>query len=89
MAMTLFEVEFQKVILNFQKIYVNSTATIPQLQINQKSKDKLKIADNYNISIGNVKKLVLNFFDNERYVLCYKNLQLYLRLGLKIRKKTW
>ena len=89
MAMTLFEVEFQKVILNFQKIYVNSAATIPQLQINQKSKDKLKIADNYNISIGNVKKLVLNFFDNERYVLCYKNLQLYLRLGLKIRKKTW
>ena len=26
------------------------------------------------------------FFDKERYVLHYKNLQLYLRLGLKLNK---
>ena len=40
---------------------------------------QLKIADLYNIPIGNVKKLVL--FDKEKYVLHCENLQLYLRLG--------
>ena len=50
------------------------------------SKHQLMIADFYNIPIGNVKKLVLNFFDKERYVLHYENLQLYLRLGLKLQK---
>ena len=43
---------------------------------------QLSIADLYNIPIGNVKKLVLNFFDKEKYVIHYENLQLYLRLGL-------
>ena len=44
---------------------------------------QLKIADDYNVSIGSVKKLVPNFFDKEKYVLHYKNLQFYLRLGFK------
>ena len=35
---------------------------------------RLKIADLYNISICNVKKLVPCFFDKEKYVLCYENL---------------
>ena len=39
-----------------------------------------------NISIGTVKKLVHNYFDKEKYVLHYENLQLYLRLGLKLKK---
>ena len=43
----------------------------------------LKIADNQNISIGNVKKLVPNFPDKGRYVLHYKSLPFYFRLGLK------
>ena len=47
---------------------------------------QLIIADDYNNSIGNVKKLVRNFFDKENYVLHYKNLQLYLRLGLETKK---
>ena len=47
---------------------------------------QLKIADRYNIPIGNVKKLVPNFFDKEKYVIHYENLQLYLRLGLKLKK---
>ena len=50
------------------------------------SEYQLKIADLYNIFIGNVKKLVRNFFDKEKYVLHYENLQLYLRLGLKLKK---
>ena len=41
------------------------------------SKYQLNIADLYNIPIGNVKKLVPNFFDKERYMLHYENLQFY------------
>ena len=50
------------------------------------SEYQLKIADFCNIPIGNAKKLVPNFFDKEKYVIHYENLQLYLRLGLKIKK---
>ena len=50
------------------------------------SEYQLEIADLYNIPIGNVKKVVPNFFDKEKDVLHYKNLQLYLRLGLELRK---
>ena len=38
---------------------------------------QLKIADLYNIAIGNAKELVPNFFDKEKCVLHYQNLQLY------------
>ena len=44
---------------------------------------QLKIADLYNIPIGNVKKLLPNFFNEEMYVIHYENLKLYLRLELK------
>ena len=47
---------------------------------------QLKIADDCNIFIGNVKKLVPIFCNKEKFVLHYKNLQLYLRLRLKIKK---
>ena len=39
------------------------------------SEYQLKIADLYNIPIGNVKKLVPNFFDKEKFVLHCKNIQ--------------
>ena len=39
---------------------------------------QLKIAEFHNIPIDNVKKLVANFIDKERYVIHYKNLQFYL-----------
>ena len=50
------------------------------------SEYQLKVADLYNISIGNVEKFVPNFFDKAKYVIYYENLQLYLRLGLKLKK---
>ena len=50
------------------------------------SEYQLKIADLYNIPIGNVKKLVPNLFGKEQYMIHYENLQLYLRLGLKLEK---
>ena len=46
---------------------------------------QLKIADLYNTPIGNAKKLIPNVFNKEIYVIHYENLQLYLRLGLKLK----
>ena len=40
----------------------------------------------YEISIENVKKLLSNFFDQDRYGLYYKILPLYLREVLKHKK---
>ena len=50
------------------------------------SDDQLKIADLCSIPTGDVKKLVPNFFDKEKYVIHYENLKLYLRQGLKLKK---
>ena len=52
------------------------------------SEYQLKNTDLYNIPIGSVTELVRNFFDKEKYMLHYKNLQLYLRLELKLNKNT-
>ena len=38
------------------------------------------------MKIGQVEKLIPNLRDKERYVLHYRNLQLYLSLGLKLKK---
>ena len=45
-----------------------------------------KIGDFYNIPVDNVGKLIINFFDIKKYVLHYENLELYLRLVLKLKK---
>ena len=50
------------------------------------TKYQLIISDFYKFSIESIEKFVPNFFDKEKYVLYYENLQLYLRLGLKIKK---
>ena len=49
------------------------------------SNQQLNIASFYNISIDTIKKLVPNGFDKQKYVLLYQNLQLYRKLGLKLK----
>ena len=39
------------------------------------------IADKYEINVGDVKKFIRNLGNKNKYVLHYRNLQLYLSLG--------
>ena len=45
-----------------------------------------KIVDKYGIKIGDVEKLIPNLGDKTNYVVHYRNLQLYLLLGMKLTK---
>ena len=44
------------------------------------------IDDEYGIKIGGVNKLVPNLGNKSKYVVHYRNLQLYLSLGMKLTK---
>ena len=45
-----------------------------------------KIPDKYEIKVGDVKKLIPNLGNKNNYVVHYRNLQLYLFLGMKLTK---
>ena len=45
-----------------------------------------KIANKYEIKVGDVKKLIPNLGNKTNYVVHYRNLQLYLSLGMKLTK---
>ena len=44
------------------------------------------IADKFKIKVGDVTKLIPNLSNKTKYVLHYRNLQLYLSLGMKLTK---
>ena len=45
-----------------------------------------KIADKYDIKVGDVKRLIPNLGNKTNYVVYYKNSQLHLSLGMKLTK---
>ena len=45
-----------------------------------------RIADKYKIKVRDVKKLISNLGNKTNYVVHYRNLQLYLSLGMKLTK---
>ena len=45
-----------------------------------------KIADKYEIKVGDVKKLISNLGNKTNYVVHYRNIQLCLSLGMKLTK---
>ena len=45
-----------------------------------------KIGDEYEIKVGDGKKLIPNVGNKTNYVVHYRNLQLYLSLGMKFTK---
>ena len=45
-----------------------------------------EIADEYDIKVGDVKKQIPNLGNKTKYVVHYRNLQLYLSLGMKLTK---
>ena len=53
---------------------------------NMLSKYCKKIAGRYKIEVGDVKKIIPNLGNKTKYVLHYRNLQLYLSLGKKLTK---
>ena len=50
------------------------------------SKHGKKIADKYEIKVVDVKKLTPNLGNKSNYVVHYRNLQLYLSLGMQLTK---
>ena len=50
------------------------------------SKNCKRIADKYQIKVGDIKKLIPNLGKKTNYVIHYRNLQLYLSLGMKLTK---
>ena len=57
-----------------------------EISQNMLSKYCFNITDEYAIKIRGVNKLVANLGNKSKYVLHYKNLQLYLSLGMKLTK---
>ena len=57
-----------------------------EISPNMLSKYCCNIADKYEMKIGGVNKLVPNLGNKSKYVVHYRNLQLYLLLGINHRK---
>ena len=57
-----------------------------EISQNMLSKYRSNIANKYGIKIDGVSKLVANLGNKSKYVVHYRNLQLYLSLGMKLTK---
>ena len=70
--------------------FMNYTIIIHYLQKNLLflvlSKYCKEIAEKYRIKVGDVEKLIPNVCNKTKYMLHYRNLHLYLSLGMKLTK---
>ena len=57
-----------------------------EISSNMLSKYCSVIADKYGIKVGGVNKLVPNLRNKRKYIFRYRNIQLYLSLGIKLTK---
>ena len=69
------DLEYPKILHDLKDDYPLAPDKI-EMKREMLSEYQLKIADLYILPIANVKKLVRNFFDKEKYVIHYKNLKL-------------
>ena len=69
------DIEYPK---EFRELHSDYPLAADKIEIKKEllSDYQLKIADRCNIPIGNVKKVVLNFFNKEKLFIHYNNLQL-------------
>ena len=58
----------------------------PAVSSDMLSKYCKKTADKYGMKVGDLKKLIPNLGSKTKYVLHYRNLRLYLSLGMKLTK---
>ena len=58
----------------------------PAIPYDMLSDDCKKIAEEYEIKVDGVKKLIVNLDNKTNYVLHYRNLQLHIFLGMKLAK---
>ena len=67
------DLEYQKELQEWHNDYSLASDEI-EIKREMLSEHQLRIADLHSVPIGNIKKLVSNFFDTEKFVLHYKNL---------------
>ena len=79
------ELEYLKELRELHNDYPLATDKI-EIKIEILSNYQLNMTDFFSIPMSNVKKLVPNFFDKEKYLLHFENLQLSLRLRLKLKQ---
>ena len=79
------DLEYPEELHNFHNDYPLASEKV-NVTDSMLSKYSKSISEKYNISTGLVYKLIPTLSNKEKYVLHYRNLQLYIDLGLKITK---
>ena len=79
------DVEYPIELHNFHNDYPLSPENIRD-NSDMLSKYCSSIANNYGIKVGEVNKLIPNLGNKKNYVIHYRNLQLYLSLGMEVTK---
>ena len=79
------DLEYPSELLELHNDYLLATKKL-EISQNMLSNYYCNITNEYGIKIGGVNKLVPNLDNKSKYVVHYRNLQLYLSLGMKLNK---